>query len=127
MGVPWFVGWTVFTVRMADPAALGRPFWQADRPKRGDPAYLIACAVRVARRPLLGCSPTARARGAQKTTARMIVHHTDRLQEGIDDGRADEAKSPPLEVLRDFIAKLGARWNVPAAPRAVEQRYTVHE
>jgi hypothetical protein len=28
----------------------------------------------------------------------MVVHHSDRLQQRIDNRRADEAKAPPLEV-----------------------------
>src|SRR5581483_639434 len=66
-------------------------------------------------------------RRAQETGLRMVVYHADRLQEGIDNGRADEAKPAPLEILRDPVAQRRARRDVRPPAWAIEQGLAVDE
>src|SRR5581483_2560954 len=85
--------------------------------------------------PVAGRSPTWASptilpnltRRAQETGLRMVVYHADRLQEGIDDGRAHEAKPASLKILRDPIAQLRARRDMRASARAIEQGLAVDE
>ena len=38
-----------------------------------------------------------------ETVDKVIVHHADRLHVRINDGRTDEAESPPLEILAERV------------------------
>src|SRR5262245_7882292 len=52
----------------------------------------------------------------------MIVHHADRLHEGIHDRRADELETALLQVLRQRVGYFGTRRDVaPSAPATLDR------
>src|SRR6516225_45092 len=65
-------------------------------------------------------------RAAPKAGARMVVHHADGLQKGIDDGRADEAEAALAEVLGDAVAEERACRQPAARTGTVDHRLAVH-
>src|ERR1700682_5528734 len=69
-----------------------------------------------------GCAP----RRTPKAIPGVIVHDSDRLQEGIHDGRTHEAKAAFYEVPGTLVAQRRAR-RYRAAARAVHDRLTRDE
>src|SRR3954464_13321468 len=58
---------------------------------------------------------------------KVVVHHADRLHEGIDDGRADELEATAGQLLRDFPRQLGLGRDLSDAAPAVHQGLAVDE
>src|SRR5262245_8137480 len=52
----------------------------------------------------------------------MVVDHSDRLHEGVDDGGSDETEAAPLQILADRVREGGARRHLLHAPTPVLQR-----
>src|SRR5581483_4689229 len=63
----------------------------------------------------------------QKAVLAVVVHHTHGLQEGIDDGGADEPEAPFLQVPGDPVAQLGARRQSLASRAICDHRFAVNE
>ena len=63
----------------------------------------------------------------QETLRCVIIHHTHRLHERIDDRAADEPKPSLFEILREQIALPGPDRNVGATLPLVDDRLPCHE
>src|SRR5437868_4143011 len=48
-----------------------------------------------------------------ETVDEVVVHHADRLHVGIHDGGTDEAESPALEILAEYVGFARGRRNLP--------------
>ena len=51
----------------------------------------------------------------------MIVHHADRLHEGIDDGRAHEFEPLGLEILGEFLRQWRLRRYLPRVAQSFDR------
>src|ERR1041385_9082304 len=57
----------------------------------------------------------------------MVVHHADRLNERVDDGRSAELEAAPGQRLRERVGLLRLRRHVAGLPREVANRLAADE
>src|SRR6266496_1825485 len=57
----------------------------------------------------------------------MIVHHADRLHEGVTDRRSDKVKAAPLEILAHNVGLHRSRWNLLEGLGRIQSRLPFHK
>src|SRR5690606_29409296 len=75
--------------------------------------------------PLCTPSPAPHLR-IPETVGRVVVHHANRLHEGIADCGADEVETALLEILAHGIRKVRLRWDLPHRFPCVLYGHSIH-